>query len=133
MLVACGIAAALQARRRSPRVLIALSAPWILAYALLPQMQERYLIWGAIFTPLCIAASADMLLLHLAVTFVAFVDILRKILWIDPRYAPKLYRTLGDVNPRNMPELGWVVLLVGLTYFYLAWKPDARGRVPRTD
>jgi hypothetical protein len=44
--------------------------------------------------------------------------------WVNPSYAPKLYTVIGTVD--SMPDLGWVTLMVGLIYVYLACKPDAR-------
>jgi hypothetical protein len=123
----CGIFAAIQSRRGSARLLLAVIAPSVLFYALLAQMQERYLVWGALFTACGVAVSMDMLMLHLVVTFVAFVDILRKLCWMDPNYAPAVYRTVGGVEAREMPELGWVVLMVALMYVYFACKMDRRN------
>jgi len=129
LLLLCGIAAAIQGRRRSARVLLAVIAPYILFYAVLPQMQERYLLWGAIFSALAIGFSIDMGLLCVVISFICFVDILRKMCWLNQSYAPLLYRTLGPTEPGNIPELGWVVLLVGLIYLYMAWKIDRPGSV----
>jgi hypothetical protein len=68
----------------------------------------------------------DMVMLHFLVTFVAFVDILRKLCYMNPNYAPTVYSAVGIVNeePRAMPQLGWIVLMVGLMYVYFACKLD---------
>src|SRR6266566_9000933 len=47
-LAVCAYGAARHTRDRDPRVLIAIAAPWLLMFALLGQMQERYLLWGAV-------------------------------------------------------------------------------------
>ncbi|MBA3543287.1 MAG: hypothetical protein H0T83_02430, partial [Chthoniobacterales bacterium] len=45
-LILCGLGAARHARNRDPRLLIAIAAPWLIMFALLAQMHERYLLWG---------------------------------------------------------------------------------------
>jgi hypothetical protein len=67
------------------------------------------------------------MMLHFVVTLVAFVDILRKICWINPEYAPTVYTTVGAVGPQSMPALGWIVLMAGLMYVYFACKLDRRN------
>src|SRR5262249_24393032 len=42
-----GIGAAINFRRRDARFLVAMVAPWVIMYCLLPQMMGRYLVWGA--------------------------------------------------------------------------------------
>ncbi len=49
-LVFCARGAARHAHNRDPRVLIAMATPWLLMFALLGQMHERYLMWGAVLS-----------------------------------------------------------------------------------
>ena len=67
-LVLCAVGAALQARRDDPRVLVALSAPWLLFAALLPQMHERYLVFAAAVTAVAASAGLGPALLHLLIS-----------------------------------------------------------------
>jgi len=53
---------------RSPRVLAALAFPWILMFALLGQMHERYLVWGAVLSAIPAVLSVRFLLFHLVAT-----------------------------------------------------------------
>jgi hypothetical protein len=53
---------------RSPRVLAALAFPWILMFAILGQMHERCLVWGAVVTALSAALNVRFLLFHLLAT-----------------------------------------------------------------
>jgi len=54
----CARGAARHLRNRDPRVLIAITAPWLLMFALLGQMHERYLVWGAVVSAVAPVASA---------------------------------------------------------------------------
>ena len=56
-LVLCSLGAARHERRRDPRVLIALATPWLLMFALLGQMHERYLLWGAVLSAVALGVS----------------------------------------------------------------------------
>jgi hypothetical protein len=114
LMLLCGVAAALQTRRRSPRVLIALVAPWILMYAILPQMHERYLMWGASLAAIGVGLSIELTILFLLTLCIACCSILIPI-----------YHGYGaQFVDRLDPDIGWVVLLVALAYFYQSWKRD---------
>jgi hypothetical protein len=65
------IGVALQDWRRDRRVLLALATPWVLLFAFMPQMHDRYLVWGAAITSLAVCVSLGTTLLHLVVTFLA--------------------------------------------------------------
>src|SRR6266571_1046563 len=49
-LALCALGAARHTRNRDPRLLIAIVMPWLLMFALLGQMHERYLVWGAVIS-----------------------------------------------------------------------------------
>jgi hypothetical protein len=72
-LALCAYAAARQDTRGDRRLLLAVATPWLVMFAFLPQMHERYLVWGAVFTGLAAAVSVGSTLLHLVVTFIACV------------------------------------------------------------
>src|SRR5205809_2730312 len=50
-LALCARGAARHMRNRDPRLLIAIAMPWLLMFALLGQVHERYLVWGAVAPP----------------------------------------------------------------------------------
>jgi hypothetical protein len=49
---------------RDPRVLIAIAAPWLLMFALLGQMHERYLMWGAVVSAVALGVSVRLSIIH---------------------------------------------------------------------
>src|SRR5438094_10194883 len=51
-------------RDRDPRVLIAIAAPWLLMFALLGQMHERYLMWGAVVSAVALGVSVRVSIIH---------------------------------------------------------------------
>jgi len=105
-LVLCAIGAAIQSRRNSARTLIALVAPWVAFFALMPQMHERYLLWGAALTSVAVACGLGLTLLHLVITALAVLPTLHTMLHMDPAYAPKWL----DFISRTHPGIGWMVL-----------------------
>lgn len=114
-LILCGLAAAVQARRQSPRTLIALAAPWVLMYAILPQMHERYLLWGAAVTSLGVGINLELTFLFLLTTWIACANIL----WRISNNGP-----LADLLRGMLPDIAWVTVLLALIYLYQAWKRD---------
>jgi len=53
----CALGAARHARDRDPRMLIAFAVPWLVMFAILGQMQERYLLWGGVVSALALGVS----------------------------------------------------------------------------
>lgn len=122
-LLLCGIGAARHARRNDPRLLFALAAPWVLLFALLPQIHQRYLLWGAVVTAMGLAADVGAgLLLHLLVTALAWAFMAHTMLRIDPRFSPWFWRLLEGSHP----GIGWATLLCAFIYLYLALSSDTK-------
>jgi hypothetical protein len=61
-------AAARHLRDRDSRVLIAIAAPWLLMFALLGQMHERYLMWGAVVSAVALGVSIRLSILHFIIS-----------------------------------------------------------------
>jgi len=67
-LVICAYGAARQVRDRDPRTLIAITAPWLLMFALLGQMHERYLMWGAVVSAVALGVSVRLSIIHFIIS-----------------------------------------------------------------
>ncbi len=67
-LTACAYGASRQVRDRDPRVLIAITAPWLLMFALLGQMHERYLVWGAVISAVALGVSLRLSIIHFIIS-----------------------------------------------------------------
>jgi hypothetical protein len=63
-LALCARGLARHLRDRDPRVLIAIAAPWLLMFALLGQMHERYLMWGAVVSAVALGVSVRLSIIH---------------------------------------------------------------------
>ena len=66
--VLCAHGAARHLRNRDPRVLIAITAPWLLMFALLGQMHERYLVWGAVLSAVALGVSVRLSMIHFIIS-----------------------------------------------------------------
>jgi hypothetical protein len=124
--VLCAIGAAVQDRRRDTRMLIALAAPWILFFALVPQMHQRYLVWAAGITAIVGSLDFGLLVLHLLVTGLAWGMQAHTVLKADPTFAPQTLRFLVATYPGT----GWMILLIGAIFLYLAVMPGGRPLRP---
>src|SRR5438477_151410 len=67
-LTVCAYGAAQQVRNRDPRVLIAITAPWLLMFTLLGQMHERYFVWGAVVSAVALGVSFRLSIIHFIIS-----------------------------------------------------------------
>lgn len=92
-LALCARGAVRHARHRDPRVLIALAAPWLVMFALLGQMQERYLLWGAVLSAVAFGVSLRMVVVGFILSAASTVMI-AQVMLLDK----KLPATLPVIN-----------------------------------
>jgi hypothetical protein len=67
-LALCAGGAARHLRNRDPRVLIAIATPWLLMFALLGQMHERYLMWGAVVSAVALGVNVRLSIVHFLIS-----------------------------------------------------------------
>ena len=114
---------AMQSRSRSPRFLAAAAAPWVLMFAVLGQMHQRYLLWGACMTAGAAALGPGFVLLHLLLAFVGVgqeVTTMTRSGYTD-WWAVRFFTAWH-------PGVGYAVILAAGIYLYTAVAPVARKR-----
>jgi hypothetical protein len=89
-LTLCAYGAARQARHRDARVLIAITAPWLLMFALLGQMHERYLVWGAVVSAVALGVSLRLSIIHFIVS-AASTAMIVNVMLIDKKLEATLW------------------------------------------
>jgi len=89
-LAVCAYGAARQVRDRDPRVLIAITAPWLLMFALLGQMHERYLVWGAVVSAVALGVSLRLSIIHFIIS-AASTAMIVNVMLIDKKLEPTLW------------------------------------------
>ncbi len=119
-LLICSIGAAVHDVRRSPRFLIAISAPWIVFFTVMPQMHERYLLWGAVISAATVALGPGMAMLHLLITAIAISMEIDAMAW-----AYKNTSLLQFIDGWHS-GIAWALMLCAAIYLYLAAAPDRR-------
>src|SRR5438046_1482801 len=67
-LALCAHGLARHLRDRDPRVLIAIAAPWVLMFAMLGPMHERYLMWGAVVSAVALGVSVRLSIMHFIIS-----------------------------------------------------------------
>jgi hypothetical protein len=128
--VLCARGAARHARNRDPRVLIAITLPWLLMFALLGQMHERYLVWGAVVSAVALGVSVRLSITHFIISAASTAMIVHVML-VDK----KLDATLRaiDVLHGIRPYASVLMLVCVAVYFWdaLGWRVPAfrRGTV----
>ena len=122
----CGRGAARHLRNRDPRVLIAITAPWLLMFALLGQMQERYLVWGAVVSAVALGVSVRLSIIHFIISAASTAMIVHVML-VDKKLDPTL-RAI-DVLHDIRPYASVLMLVCVALYFWDAlgwWVPAFR-------
>jgi hypothetical protein len=95
-LALCALGAARHVRNRDPRLLIAIVMPWLLMFALLGQMHERYLVWGAVISAVALGVNVRLSVLHFIISL-ASLTMIAHVMLIDK----KLNATLGTIEFLN--------------------------------
>ena len=93
-LILCAWKLALFERTNSALALLALFAPWVFMFTLLPQMHERYLLWGAALGAAAVGVSFSLTMLHLVLSVLSTGMIAYVMLSRNPNFAPKLFEFL---------------------------------------
>jgi hypothetical protein len=122
LVVMAGFGAAQNSRRNDPRFLASLAAVWVLMPNVLCQMAGRYQMWGAAVSSILIAISPGLALLHIILALLAAGMIAAQLLQSDPSRSPMLH----DMMTRFGPDDGWIMLLIGLVFLYVALAPGKR-------
>ena len=113
-LVLCSLGAARHARRRDPRLLIAVATPWLLMFALLAQMHERYLLWGAVLSAVALGVSVRLSVLHFLFSAMS-ATMITQVLLMDKKLGPTL--STIDFLERARPIASCVLLVCVAIYF----------------
>jgi hypothetical protein len=99
-LALCARGVARHMRDRDPRALIAIAAPWLLMFALLGQMHERYLMWGAVVSAVALGVSVRLSMIHFIISAASTLMIVHVML-IDKKLQATLpaIDLLNDIRP----------------------------------
>lgn len=140
----------LQARRRDPRILIALTAPWLMFFCFPVQIHERYLLYAAGVGAITIGAGLGPALLILFLSCVTWLMTMHVMLNHAAGNGERGRRAFGDLMqdqfPRlfgpdaanqlhrfirgTYPDIGWAVLLCAGIILYLSLAPSrSRSRL----
>jgi hypothetical protein len=117
----CARGAARRFRNRDPHVLIAITAPWLLMFALLGQMHERYLVWGAVVSTVALGVNIRLSIIHFIISAASTAMIVHVML-VDKKLDPTLHAI--DVLDGIRPYASVLVLVCVALYFWdaLGWR-----------
>jgi hypothetical protein len=114
-LVLCARGMTQRLRTGDPRVLVAIASPWLLMFALLGQMHERYLMWGAVVSAVALGVNFRLSIVHFILSVVSTAMIMHVML-IDKKLDSTL-RTI-DVLHSVRPYASVLVLVCVAVYFW---------------
>ena len=126
-IVLCARGAARHVRNRDPRLLISIAAPWLLMFALLGQMHERYLVWGAVVSAVALGVSVRLSIIHFIISAASTAMIIHVML-VDKKLDPTL-RAI-DVLHNIRPYASVLMLVCVAIYFWdaVGWRMPAFRR-----
>jgi hypothetical protein len=119
-LVIASAAAAIHARRKDPRILAALIAPWAVFPVVMCQMGDRYLIWIAALSAGMVAISLGMTFLHVIVTLLASAMMMNHLLTYDETRWPAMKRFLEP----TFPGIAWLTIALAALFLINACIPS---------
>src|SRR5205814_4526803 len=76
-------------RDHDARALIAIAAPWLLMFALLGQMHERYLMWGAVVSAVALGVSIRVSIVHFIIS-AASTALIAHVMLVDKKLDARL-------------------------------------------
>lgn len=121
------VVAALRHRvKHDPKLLLALAVPLMLAYTILPQMIERYLLWPAALLSAYAAVSLSGLLLWLVLSLMACAMMLEYMLSMVRRTheAQQWLPYLQVIYP----DTGWAVMVLAGVMLFMVCAPTIRRK-----
>lgn len=107
-LALCALGVARHARQHDARALMAMAAPWLVMFALLGQMHERYLIWGAVVSAVALGVNLRLSAFHFLISLASTAMIVH-VLLVDKKLDPTL--RVIDVLEKARPIASWIVLV----------------------
>jgi len=130
--ILCAIGTAVHDRRRSPRFLASIAAPWIMFFAVMTQMHQRYLLWGASISAATVALSPGYAVLSVFLSIVSMSQELMSMITNNPAHS-----NLADFTETTAykffsgwhPGVTYALLLTACIYVFNAVKIDRPGTV----
>ena len=121
----CAVFAAVNDRRRDPRLAIAICLPWLLFFTISTQIHERYLLFFSACAATFVCAGWNFALLAGAVTLVGLGTTLHQVFLANgiPRGNGnaaqwKFYPTLHAIVAGTHPGIAWLLLLAAAIFLY---------------
>jgi hypothetical protein len=141
-MTACGIGVGLHARRRDSRILVALTAPWLMFFCFPAQIHERYLLFASGISAICIGDGVGIALLGFVLTIVTSVmtlhtmldhcDLNRYGVFLNFRYPWLFSKDSGNVIYKYLggtqPDIAWAVLVCAAIFLYYSVVPSRQRK-----
>jgi hypothetical protein len=119
LLVLAGAGLAMHSALRSRATLVALAAPWLIMFAVLMQMHERYLTYAAAISAILAGYGVGFTLLHGLITVLAVA------LLHHPDVNAARWPGMHEIIHGMYPGAGWAVLLLAGVFMWVILRPPA--------
>jgi hypothetical protein len=122
-LLLCSIAAARHYRRHDRRFLYAIVAPWAIMYAFMPQMVDRYAMWGAALAAAIAVMDIFGLMFYVMFNVMAVVAMAHFMIGMPPGEKSTVAKEYGRGIVGTFPALGWGAIALTSAMLALALIP----------
>ncbi|MBC7784347.1 MAG: hypothetical protein H7144_10955 [Burkholderiales bacterium] len=123
-------------RAGDARFVLAIAAPWIVYFAVFPQMHERYLLWGALAACAATVVNSGSVLLAI---FFSLCSTIMSLYQMLPRnradefltdLGPNAGEMLHDFVRPTFPDIGWAILLGSAVWIWIVLSGALGARLP---
>ncbi len=121
--VLCGIGAAMHSKKPDTRFLLAMATPMLCAFVLLPQLNDRYIVWAAGLSALLVAVNPGLTILGLLISCIGYIG-MAELMWYKYDRGHPWQAEFTSLNV----DLGWILILCAAVYLYMIFVP--RNRKP---
>ena len=101
-----------------------MAAPWVAMFAVLAQMHQRYLMWGAALTCMAVAVSPGLVVVHLLLSAISAGQEMVRMVEVNHQPQTPWSRIVDGYTP----GMGWAVMAIAVLLVYLSAAGKRRGR-----
>lgn len=124
----CAIGAARFSRKPDTRMLLAMVTPMLCAFVILPQLNDRYIVWAAGLSALLAGVNVGLTLIGMIISWVGWIG-MNQLMYGHAREGGYSTGTLEAWLPQltaMQTHLGWILILAALVYLYMIFSPARR-------
>jgi hypothetical protein len=123
----CAIGAAMHSRKPDTRFLLCFAAAMLCAFVVLPQLNDRYVVWAAGLSALLAGVDIGLTLIGVVISIIGWIGMTE--LSYTHNNESGVLQDWIPIFTRMQVHLGWIMIIAALIYLYMIFAPRNR-RLP---